>query len=98
MPILANGATICAVNGQRFGIERGADRHILSLLRDNRTSHISPAEHRVARLYADGKTAAEVAAELRLSPMTVRNHLTAIYAKLGIHSKVALAKWLAAQS
>jgi DNA-binding CsgD family transcriptional regulator len=97
MPILANGTTMRAIDGQCFVIERGTDRHILSLIDATTGVPITPAEHRVALLYAEGKTAASVAATLGLSPMTVRNHLTSIYAKIGVHSKVALARWLSAQ-
>lgn len=95
MPILRKGATMRVIGDQRFVIERGIDRHILSLIDERHGLPISPSEHRVATLYAEGKTASAVAAELGLSPMTVRNHLTAIYAKLGINSKIALAKRLA---
>ncbi len=95
LPVLANGAAQYEVDGQHFAIARGTDRHILSLVKEADCLPITPAEHRVAVLYAEGKTASDVASSLRLSPMTVRNHLTSIYAKLGIHSKVELARWLA---
>ncbi|MGL6043511.1 MAG: LuxR C-terminal-related transcriptional regulator [Sandaracinobacteroides sp.] len=32
---------------------------------------------------------------MNLSPLTVRNHVTAIYTKLGIHSKAELARHMA---
>jgi PAS domain S-box-containing protein len=42
--------------------------------------------HRLAR----GQTAATIASAMFLSPSTVRNHLTAIYRKVGVHSQVEL--------
>src|SRR5438270_2308329 len=42
-----------------------------------------------------GENARTIAAELYLSPSTVRNHLSAIYRKFGIHSQVELIRMLA---
>ncbi len=51
-------------------------------------------EWQVAVLVADGKVNKEVAAELALSPATVKSYMDTIYVKLGIHSRVELAKWV----
>ncbi len=45
---------------------------------------LSDREREVLQLFADGCRPAEVAARLFISPKTVRNHLSHIYAKLGV--------------
>ena len=83
------------VGGQGFELHQGEERHILSLATELETPLLTPSERRVAMLFARGLTAPNVAAELGISRATVRNHLTAIYAKLGVHSKVELVRRLA---
>jgi DNA-binding CsgD family transcriptional regulator len=53
---------------------------------------LTPAEQRVARLTASGKTNAEVAAALFVSPKTVEFHLAGVYRKLGIRSRAELGR------
>ena len=48
---------------------------------------LSPAELRVLSHLPGDLTAQGIAAELYLSPNTVRTHLRHIYAKLGAHSR-----------
>jgi DNA-binding CsgD family transcriptional regulator len=57
---------------------------------------LTPQEVRIARLVARGATNRDVAAELFLSAKTVENHLTRIYAKLGVRSRTELASRVAA--
>jgi DNA-binding CsgD family transcriptional regulator len=52
----------------------------------------------VARLVAEGKTNHEVAATLFVTPKTVEFHLTRIYRKLGVRSRVELVRWMADRS
>jgi len=59
-----------------------------------REQGLTPAEDRVARLVAEGRTNAEVAAALFLTQRTVAGHLTHIYAKLGVRSRTELARRL----
>jgi DNA-binding CsgD family transcriptional regulator len=54
---------------------------------------LSPREVDVLRLVAEGLTDAEVAAQLFISRRTVSQHLRSIYAKLGIGSRVAAARF-----
>ena len=79
----------------RFDLRRGygeaGGRHLLRLP-DPAAGSLSAAELKVARLFAQGATSAAVARQLGISPLTVRNHVTAIYQKLGIHSKAELAR------
>lgn len=92
---VADGAdSIVKAGGLRFHLKRGEGRHLLRLP-DPTTPALSAAELKVARLFAKGATSAEVAEQLRLSRLTVRNHVTAIYQKLGIHSKAELARTMA---
>ncbi len=56
-----------------------------------RAEGLTPAELRVARLVAAGRTNREVAAALFLGERTVASHLTHIYAKLGVRSRTELA-------
>ena len=51
---------------------------------------LTPAERDVARLICEGLANKEVAARLFVSPRTVQAHLSHIYAKLGIASRVQL--------
>ena len=59
---------------------------------------LTPAELEVVRLVADGLANKEIAEKLFISPRTVQAHLTHIYAKLDISSRVALAKEAAARA
>ena len=59
---------------------------------------LTPAEERVARLVAEGKTNREVAAALFLSDRTVEGHLSRVFTKLGVRSRTELAHVLASGS
>jgi DNA-binding CsgD family transcriptional regulator/tetratricopeptide (TPR) repeat protein len=52
---------------------------------------LTPTEHRVAALVAEGRPTKEVAGVLFVSPKTIEKHLTRIYAKLDVHSRAELA-------
>lgn len=56
---------------------------------------ITPAEQRVVDLVAAGYSNSEAAEELFLSRYTVESHLKAVYMKLGISSRAALASEVA---
>jgi DNA-binding CsgD family transcriptional regulator len=92
--LVGNGAASLKAGDVRFELKRGDGRHLLRLP-DPGADRLSPAELKVARLFAEGATSAHVAEQLRLSPLTVRNHVTAIYQKLGLHSKAELARYMA---
>ncbi len=57
-----------------------------------REQGLTAAERRVAALVAVGRTNREVAAALFLGEKTVETHLSHVYAKLGIRSRVELAR------
>ena len=48
---------------------------------------LTPRELQVLRMVCDGASPADVADALVISPKTVSNHLTSVYAKLGVHSR-----------
>lgn len=52
---------------------------------------LSRRETEVIQRVTGGRTVAEIAGELHLSPHTVRNHLKAAYRKLGVHSQAEAA-------
>lgn len=53
---------------------------------------LTPREREVVALVAEGLTDAEVAQRLSVSPYTVGQHLKRAYAKLDVHTRVALAR------
>jgi DNA-binding CsgD family transcriptional regulator len=58
------------------------------------TSSLTRREREVAKLAGLGNTAREIGAQLFVSDRTVEKHLANVYAKLGLQSKVALARRL----
>jgi DNA-binding CsgD family transcriptional regulator len=59
---------------------RGAERDLLERL--------TPREVEVLRLLASGTAGTEIAADLAISPVTVRNHVQNILVKLQVHSRL----------
>ncbi len=53
-------------------------------------AHLTAAQWRVFRLLADGYSLGEIATHLGRSVNTVRNHVGAVYAALGVHSRTEL--------
>ncbi|MGX5656289.1 helix-turn-helix transcriptional regulator, partial [Geodermatophilus nigrescens] len=53
---------------------------------------LTPQEVRIAALAAGGASNREIAAELFLSPKTVEHHLSGVYRKRGLRSRVQLAR------
>jgi DNA-binding NarL/FixJ family response regulator len=62
----------------------------VSHLSDDERAALSSRELEVLELIASGLDAVEVAKRLFISPYTVRNHMKAIYKKLGVNSHAAL--------
>ena len=73
----------------RWGRRR---RELLSVSTGNDT--LSPRELEIARAYAGGASYREVAERLFIAPTTVRTHLSTIYRKLGVSSKIDLLRTL----
>ncbi|MGN6168643.1 MAG: helix-turn-helix transcriptional regulator, partial [Solirubrobacteraceae bacterium] len=53
---------------------------------------LTPAERDVVRLVSEGLANKDIAARLFVSPRTVQNHLTHVYTKLGLTSRMQLAQ------
>nr|WP_236737524.1 LuxR family transcriptional regulator [Mycobacteroides franklinii] len=51
---------------------------------------LTPTEHSVTRLVSEGMSNKDIAARLFVSPRTVQTHLTHVYTKLGLSSRVQL--------
>jgi len=54
---------------------------------------LNPTELRVTKLLTVGCSVSQIAAKLNADRKTVESHCDAIYAKLGIHDPVTLARW-----
>jgi DNA-binding CsgD family transcriptional regulator len=89
---------------ERLGADPWADRALRELHATGErarrrvpqtTNELTPQELQVAVLMAEGATIKDAAAELFLSPKTIETHLYHAYAKLGVRSRVALARRLA---
>jgi DNA-binding CsgD family transcriptional regulator len=90
--------------GARPWADRVARELVASGARDRRPARdacpglgeLTPQELQIARAVAGGKNNCEVSAALFVSRKTVEAHLTRIYRKLGIHSRVELTRVLLA--
>jgi DNA-binding CsgD family transcriptional regulator len=83
---------------ERLGASHWADRARSELARVGGRAPsegaLTPAERRVAKLVAEGRTNREVAAALYLSERTIEGHLSRVYGKLGVRSRAQLARQL----
>lgn len=61
-------------------------------------SLLTPGENAVARRFAAGMSAKDIARELGVSPHTVRSQINHLYAKLHVHDKAALAQHFMARA
>jgi len=81
--------------GESLAISRGGGSLVVRavgtalLLEEQRGNQLTAREREILDLVAEGKTNAEIAAALWISPGTVRRHLENAYAKLGVHTRTA---------
>jgi DNA-binding CsgD family transcriptional regulator len=62
---------------------------------DARLAAVSPREREVALLVAEGRTNAQIAAQLHLSERTIEKHVSSVLAKLGLSSRTGIVRLLA---
>ena len=93
-PLLDDDHTSMVLGDSEFRVRRTHGMHLLAVAPRSGALGLTPAEVRVARLYADGITQRALAARLGLSASTVRNQLSSVYSKLDVHSKVDLVRVL----
>jgi DNA-binding CsgD family transcriptional regulator len=65
-------------------------RQLPALTQEPKLGKLTSREWAVLTRLLDGQRVSAIAADLYVSPSTVRNHLSSIYAKLGVHSQVDL--------
>lgn len=77
-----------------LSLEGSGTLRLLSVRPKFAIDELSAREREVAQLFASGLKYKEIAAHLDLAPSTVRCQLNAVYTKLGINDKGALAEYL----
>lgn len=70
------------------------DLFLISIRKTSAVDSLSQREMSVANLFGRGMDYNGIAAELHISPATVRNHLKSIYSKLGVNNKTDLTRML----
>lgn len=73
------------------------DLFMLRARKKSQVDRLSEREREVALLFSDGSTYKEIAKSLKIAPSTVRNHLNAIYIKLGVRNKAEMVTSLKSQ-
>jgi methanogenic corrinoid protein MtbC1/DNA-binding CsgD family transcriptional regulator len=66
----------------------GSRRRSVRRRTPGRTIHLTPRQTQVLQGLADAKSTDQIAGELYLTPVTVRNHIANILAALGVHSRL----------
>jgi DNA-binding NarL/FixJ family response regulator len=73
--------------------QRGSRSTLPKKISPGSPSGLTTREVEVLRLVAQGMTDAQIAEHLVISPRTVTTHLTSIYNKLAVNSRVAAARF-----
>lgn len=94
-PTLLVEAVRAAMNGDMLISPQLTVRLLRERALPRQTSDVvlTEREDEIVRLLAEGRTNAEIAAELFLSPGTVKNHVAAVQRKTGARNRVAVAAW-----
>lgn len=58
------------------------------------TRQLTEREREIASLLSTGRAIPEVAADLAISVHTAKRHTERVYAKLGVHNRAELARWM----
>ena len=83
-PLPGRGLTL---HGQRAP---DGDGWLLRLSTSRAADELSPREREIARRFASGASNTDIARALAISPATVRNHLSHVYAKLAVSHRAGL--------
>ena len=86
---VASGDAIVAPTATRRLLEHVAGTLPDAPIDDSRLAALSDREREILLEVARGRSNAEIAAALFLSPNTIKTHLRTIYRKLGVHSRAA---------
>jgi DNA-binding CsgD family transcriptional regulator len=78
-----------------FALEEKKAAHLVASPVEKRTTPLSKRELEIARLVADGMSNKEIGSRCFLSERTVETHVSNILNKLGINSRVEVARWVA---
>ncbi|MCF6476629.1 response regulator transcription factor [Nonomuraea sp. MG754425] len=94
-PTLLIEAIRAALNGDVLISPQLTVRLLRRQGRTHETSEVvlTGREDEIVALVAQGRTNAEIAAELFLSPGTVKNHIASVQRKTGARNRVAIAAW-----
>jgi DNA-binding CsgD family transcriptional regulator len=89
-----SGTGRCQYTGQVIvgTIKALNDMLLFGVRKISAVDQLSPRELEVAERFGRGMDHRKIAEELHIAPATVRNHLQAIYAKLGVSNKVEMAR------
>jgi len=96
LPLLAEVHELCAPLGAELALSRVGELKASLAVKSGGKRYpggLSAREVEVLRLVAEGLTDAEAARRLFLSPRTVTTHLTSIYNKLGVGSRLAAVRF-----
>jgi DNA-binding CsgD family transcriptional regulator len=66
----------------------------LLLEEQQRLPQLTPREREILDLVAEGRTNADIAEALWVSPGTIRRHLENVFTKLGVHTRTAAAAFV----
>ncbi|MCI7551543.1 MAG: response regulator transcription factor [Actinomycetaceae bacterium] len=64
---------------------------------DDPTADLTPSERKVLELIGDGLSNREIGETLGVAEKTVKNHITALLAKMGMQRRTQVAAWVAGQ-
>ena len=76
-------------------VERARERLRRGAQEDERLRGLTPQEHRILTLLADGRTNRQIAEEMYLAEKTVKNYVSNLLAKMGMSRRTEAAVYAA---